>query len=261
MGGNVKGYYALDMSKISFASMVTGSSQTATQTQHITDFPNGLTDNFMGYGFAYNLMDRLTPHGIVTDLEQYYGSGTNYMIHNISLSVADMLNAASTITLADDIRVLKNALNGRDVVYGGDFRDTLFAGAGDDRIYGGAGNDIILSGRGIDGMTGGKGKDFFAFADVSHSSPQTEVDWISDFSDEDIIDLSKIDADQMKRGNNAFTFIGSNDFTGQSGELRFDDLGTQAVITADIDGDKRADFEVELDQFYTFALLESDFLL
>ncbi|MDB5524550.1 MAG: prtC [Rhizobium sp.] len=121
-------------------------------------------------------------------------------------------------TLTDDVGLLKAALNGNDVVHGGSFQDTLFAGVGDDRIYGRAGDDTI-------------------------------------FSEGDIIDLSKIDANQMAEGNNPFIYIGENEFTGKSAELRIERLVSQAVITGDIDEDEKADFEIHLDQLDRVGIL------
>jgi hypothetical protein len=57
------------------------------------------------------------------------------------------------------------------------------------------------------------------------------------------IDLSRIDADTTADGDQAFTWIGREKFSGVAGELRYarDDAG-DALVMGDVDGDGHADF-------------------
>ena len=57
----------------------------------------------------------------------------------------------------------------------------------------------------------------------------------------DKIDLTKIDANLLKTGLDAFTFIGSESFTG-AGQLRFDN----EILSGNINGNLAADFEIHL---------------
>ena len=62
-------------------------------------------------------------------------------------------------------------------------------------------------------------------------------------SEGDRIDLSGIDARPSTTSrNDAFSFIGSSDFHGVAGELRF----TGGTLYADLNGDRVADFEIRL---------------
>jgi Ca2+-binding RTX toxin-like protein len=156
--------------------------------------------------------------------------------------------------------------NGTDVIYGDAGNDDLYGEAGNDRMYGGSGdddlvgssgNDLLVGGTGFDFLVGGTGADTFRFTSISDSRVGSLRDVIDDFkpgSEDDLIDLRDIDANTLRTGNNAFTFIGKAGFTGTAGELRY--AGT--VISGDVNGDGRADFEINagLTRYYT-----SDFLL
>ena len=61
----------------------------------------------------------------------------------------------------------------------------------------------------------------------------------------DNIDLSMFDANTKKSGLQDFTFIGKKEFSGKAGELRFEKTADKTVLYADINGDRKADFEVE----------------
>lgn len=136
----------------------------------------------------------------------------------------------------------------------------IVAGAGDDFVAGSAANDVIFGGLGADRLSGGSGADTFAYRYLTDSSPGTQ-DLITDFaSGLDRINLSALDASSQLKGNQSFTFIGSEAFTGHAGELRLD-LSDPLVthIYADVDGDKIPDLQIDLSG--SIALQSSDFLL
>jgi Ca2+-binding RTX toxin-like protein len=140
----------------------------------------------------------------------------------------------------------------------------LFGGGGHDTLFGGDGNDLILGGGGADGLTGGAGADTFRYDAASDSSGGLH-DLIGDFQTGiDKIDLSRIDANTHLDGNQAFSWIGSNAFSGtgaaSAGELRvFDDNGYQR-IEGDTNGDGVADLVIVL-QVGTAPVVQGDFLL
>ena len=110
--------------------------------------------------------------------------------------------------------------NGNDMLVGGAGSDQLFGDAGDDSLAGGAGNDRITGGAGLDLATGGAGADKFIFTALGDFAPYTQAaripyDAILGFShtEGDLIDLKQIDANATLGGNQAFTFIGTADFT------------------------------------------------
>jgi hypothetical protein len=82
---------------------------------------------------------------------------------------------------------------------------------------------------------------------------------ITDFvSGTDKIDLTSIDADSQRGGDQAFTFIGTGAFTGHAGELRVEIAGPWLHIMADVDGNGQADFALVVNGP---VLTASDFIL
>jgi serralysin len=74
-----------------------------------------------------------------------------------------------------------------------------------------------------------------------------------------------VDANTARGGEQSFRFIGTQDFRGREGELRyqtFDQPGASndiTVISGDINGDHVADFEIEIVGILQFT--SGDFLL
>jgi Ca2+-binding RTX toxin-like protein len=151
-----------------------------------------------------------------------------------------------------------NGGNGNDVLDGGDGNDTLNGGANNDTLFGGVGDDILDGGAGADVLMGGTGKDQFRF---QNSPSDTSIDIILDFSQEqrDIIHLAAIDANGTTSGNGKFTFIGDDQFTGTSGQLRYEIDQDYTRIFADIDGDRIADLQIYLAG--NINLVSGDFVL
>jgi len=134
-----------------------------------------------------------------------------------------------------------------EVVRGSSGNDTLKGDATPDVLKGGAGNDRLIGGGGADRLSGDAGADAFVFTAIGHSTPDS-FDVITDFKGRkgDIIDLSGIDADTGRSGNQSFNFIGRDDFSGTAGELRFEKSNGRTVTQGDVDGDGEADFVLHL---------------
>jgi len=150
---------------------------------------------------------------------------------------------------------------GADSLVGGGGEDDIVGGAGGDRLSGGAGSDTLTGGAGPDRLEGGVDADHFVFLAASDSPAGEARDTVADFSREegDKLDLSRIDADAAAGGDQAFEFIGKKAFTGNAGELRFSVAEKGAVVSADVDGDGNADFEVFLAG--VTSLKDADFIL
>ena len=141
----------------------------------------------------------------------------------------------------------------------GNFR--IFAGAGDDVLQGGAGNDVIYGGLGADTMYGHGGNDTFRFDSVAQSNSAGR-DGIQDFTLGDMVDLSKIDANSLAGGNQAFSFIGNAAFGNQAGQLRYENMaGPIWLIQGDTDGNGVSDFELILVVSDSDPITASDFFL
>ena len=150
----------------------------------------------------------------------------------------------SDIIRGNNINNVLRGLDGNDVMYGRGGNDAMFGSNGNDLMYGQAGNDAFVGGSGRDTVFGGSGADSFRVDAIQHSEVGVGADRIMDFSSAqgDRIDVSRIDADFTSSGNQAFTFIGDDDFSGTAGELRFD--GDE--VFGDVNGDGIADFEINV---------------
>jgi hypothetical protein len=191
--------------------------------------------------------------------------------------------AANTATGADVADLLKDTIVGfenviggssHDIIHGSAAANVLQGNAGDDFLGGYGGNDVLSGGAGLDTLHGGAGKDtltggadidFFRFVAASESSVgKAGRDVITDFTDgADRIELSFIDAVASTGADDAFRFIGTNvKFSGSAGELRTYWTAEGQIVEGDINGDKKADFAIEiLDAAHAIVLTASDFLL
>jgi Ca2+-binding RTX toxin-like protein len=124
---------------------------------------------------------------------------------------------------------------------------------GNDSISGGAGNDIVRGGEGADILRGGAGLDVFEYTEVLDSGVLApNMDTIMNFaSGSDRIDLAAMDANNTAAdGDQAFTFVGSAEFSGTdaTGQVRFTyDADTDTgMLQGSIDADADAEFAISL---------------
>lgn len=147
-----------------------------------------------------------------------------------------------------------------DTIVGTSAAETIYGNAGGDAIDGGGGNDVIIGGLGRDLMTGGSGQDRFVFktaADTAVGGSYRDV--INDFvQGYDIVDLAGIDADAGTTAHDAFAWIGLSNFGGVAGQLRYQQVGAYTMVQGDVNGDRVADFELNLKGH--FELTSADFV-
>lgn len=171
------------------------------------------------------------------------------------------LGAFETIAFGSALGVAVFGLDGNDLVgggrnagtndslYGGVGNDTIRGRAGNDQIFGGDGDDFLFGGAGRDSMAGGLGSDRFVFLKASES-PGTKGDVIrsdgftiafegAGAAVGDIIDISGIDANTLRKGNQSFEFGGFG-----IGRVSLVESGSSTVVLGNTDDD--ADFEFRL---------------
>ncbi len=161
----------------------------------------------------------------------------------------------------------KYGTSGNDRLSGTSGKDALYGKGGNDVVTGGAGNDRLNGGSGVDLLTGGADRDTFVFAAVNHSGLGNDRrDTITDFVHaQDKLDISAIDANSHRSGNQDFVWSGKGGFDGKAGELvfrTFDEKGTKndrTVVYGDTDHDRHADFQIELTGIIN--LTKGDFIL
>ncbi|WP_085034486.1 M10 family metallopeptidase [Ensifer aridi] len=141
--------------------------------------------------------------------------------------------------------------SGGDFLDGGAGADMLNGGSGNDTLDGESGNDTLYGGTGSDRLTGGSGADTFFYSDstIGASDRDTIYDFLA--SESDRIKLSSIDANTSMSGDQGFSFVGTAAFSGNKGELRYDCASSDTYIYGDVNGDKKADFAIHLDDAVT----------
>lgn len=195
--------------------------------------------------------DRLTG-GEGTDTASYAGASKV-----VTASLADV--SRNTNDAKGDIYASIEGLTGSshaDGLYGNGGANTLSGGSGNDILSSGSGNDRLYGALGADDLVGGSGADTFLFRALSDSTVAVAGrDTIFDFSGTggDRIDLSAIDADSATSGNQAFDYIGTTAFSGEAGELRSIKSASDTYIYGDVNGDRKVDLAIHLDDAVTLS--------
>lgn len=130
--------------------------------------------------------------------------------------------------------------------------EDLLGSAFNDGLAGDGGNNVLTGLAGADVLRGRGGADRFRYTAKTESPRGSGRDRIADFnpgtaaSVVDVIDVSAIDANSRRDGNQAFSFIGSAPFWGRAGQLRLFANTTGVIVQGDTDGDRVADMEIKL---------------
>ena len=188
----------------------------------------------------------------------FFGGGEDIWIATaLSLDARQFSNAYYTASLADDRALLRSALSKSDQFYLSDFGDNANGFAGNDTMYGHGGNDRLQGGTGRDHLHGGTGADDFIFNDSETGKGASARDVIFDFrSGTDDIELRLIDANTRKSGDQNFDFGGTR---AGANDVWFARSGNNVIVYGDTNGDRKADFEIELRG--VSSLTAGDFLL
>ena len=177
------------------------------------------------------------------------GHGTIEEKVSASNSIVGLLFAGTT--KAD----VKSGTSGADNISGKAGNDSLSGLAGKDILNGDAGNDTLIGGAGADTLIGGAGKDVYkitALVDTGITASARDI--IEDFvRGSDKIDLSMLDANTQRNGNQAFTaFIGGSATFNKAGQLQL----KNGVLYGNVDSDAAAEFSIALTGITTLTLAD-----
>jgi Ca2+-binding RTX toxin-like protein len=223
-----------------------------------------------GAGYDYALYQDSTV-GVVVNLQTgrgYGGTAEGDTLVNIEGVVG---SDHTDVLFGNDGDNLLLGLLGNDVLYGLD-GDDLICGdhdgidlGGDDALKGGGGDDTLIGVVGDDYLNGGAGRDqmygdlrdgdavpdavpgadIFAWwytEDTGTTEAAADVVYDFGFAEGDRIDLNHIDADVYAAGGQAFTFVGTDAFSGTPGEVRYYHSGgntyleIQTGMSVDVEG-------------------------
>ena len=170
-------------------------------------------------------------------------SDNSDLIIDTNAGLTSTIRSAESLTLPDGVEnlILTGTANIRGI--GNNLDNRIEGNAGKNPLNGKGGNDTLIGKEDKDRLTGGDDADTFLYQSINDSgTTPTSRDLITDFTAEDTIDLSRIDADPTTSGDQAFVFIGSDRFSG-IGQARFTSNG---LLSLNIDDDLVADFQINL---------------
>ncbi len=231
------GSEGFNLALVDFGYLSVASSYSKSSSKYVVKYPYKTSDTFTGSDFTYS--GNALKSGTIKSYVGYDEGRKAVTVSGLSLSASAAAKVAKTSTITDDYALLKKALSGAD---------SFFGGSGKDAIDGFGGNDMIYGGRGADILKGGSGRDTFVYKSIRDSGTTIETaDIILDFTKSDRIDLSAIDASTRSSKNQAFSFIGSKDFTNKAGQLRSKAYSSETIVEGDVNGDGKADFSILFD--------------
>jgi Ca2+-binding RTX toxin-like protein len=213
--------------------------------------------NAPGYTGLFTSIDNLTLTS-ATDERYARGGGTEFD-YNITLSDAivkpgETLTVSGTILMASETMILDGSQETDGLL-------RLFGGKADDMLKGGGQADLLHGNLGADILTGNGGADTFRY-DSTADSNSASMDHILDFTPgTDKLDLTRVDANSLLEGDQAFAWIGSSAFSGAAGELRGYEQGGSWFVEGDVNGDGVGDLVISLTLQGPTPLGAGDFIL
>ncbi|MGZ8286741.1 MAG: M10 family metallopeptidase C-terminal domain-containing protein [Allosphingosinicella sp.] len=210
-----------------------------------------------GYTGLFTSIENLTLTS-ATDERYARGGGTEFdysiILSNALVGGGGVLTVSGTILMATETMILDGSLESDGFL-------RMFGGKAGDTLKGGGQADLIHGNLGADTLAGGGGADTFRYDSLAESNSASR-DQILDFTPgTDKIDLSRIDARTNLAGDQAFIWIGSTAFSGNTAQLRAFQQGGEWILQGDVNGDRVVDFTIALTLQGPTPLGAGDFIL
>jgi Ca2+-binding RTX toxin-like protein len=213
--------------------------------------------NAPGYAGLFTNIENLTLTS-ATDERYARGGGTEFD-YDLTLSDA-IVGAGQLLTISGSLLMSGESMI-LDAGQESDGTLRLFGGKANDVLKGGAQADLIHGNLGADLLAGNGGADTFRYDGIADSNAASR-DHILDFAaGTDKIDLSRVDSSSSAAGDQAFSWIGSDAFSGSAGQLRAYEQNGTWFVEGDTDGDSVADLVIALTLQGPAPLGAGDFLL
>lgn len=186
---SVSDNFGLDMRDFDFSSLFYADSYSRSSTIFTASY-GPWADQFRGTSFEYDSQG-MPIAGTVTSYAMLYNGARMAIVSNTSIAATEIVSAAQTGSLEDDIAIISAVLSGHDVIDGGEYanylqgyagndvisggqygdqlfgddgNDTLYGKTGVDHLFGGSGNDTLNGGGDFDTLDGGLGSDTVSYA-------------------------------------------------------------------------------------------------
>jgi hypothetical protein len=159
------------------------------------------------------------------------------------------LNERFSVTLSNPVGAVLGTATAGAIVYDD---DAIRSTAASEALSGTEVADVFFLGGGLDSVFGLGGMDSFRFQPTAIGPAAANATTMEDFNRAlgERLDLAAIDANAATAADDAFTFIGTNPFSGTPGELRWQDMGGG---TLRIQGNVNADITADLTIYVTSA--------
>jgi Ca2+-binding RTX toxin-like protein len=207
--------------------------------------------------------DDLLDGGIGADRMTGGAGNDTYVVENLGDRVIESAGQGVD-TLMTSLASYTLPAHVENLVYSGNATFRGIGNALDNRIEGGRRADTLEGGTGADVMIGGQGADRFVLSALGDSGVTAALrDLILDFErGTDRIDVSAIDAQSARGGNQAFSWRGAAPING-AGQIAisYDAESDVTVISGNVNANLAADFSIGLRGNFVGLLGPTDFIL
>jgi subtilisin family serine protease len=179
--------------------------------------------------------------------EDTFGIGTSYVpdISDLGKSIYVTLNYIDGIGNFNQVKS-ENTFTITANTKPSKGNDLLIGTSKNDKISAFSGDDILIGGLGKDTLNGGDGLDIFRFENINESGITSSTrDTIVDFTKNDKIDLSTIDADTLTLEKQGFSFNTTGKFNSNATAQLYFDAKTH-ILYGSVDTDIQPEFSILL---------------